>query len=270
MANTAFSNYTEANVSNHLFRTGTWAKTGTLYFALFTSAPDDTGGGTEVSGGSYARVAVTPSDSNFSVTGNAATNITAITFPTPSAAWGTITHAVIYDAATSGNQLLWSELAAAKTVGATDPAPYFAPGTYVCTYNSTSIALATQVLSFIFKTLTTWTKPSTLYFDFYTTAPTSSGGGVKATGGSYAAVAVTPLDANFTQTVIGSDGATSVANAGALTFPAPTANWGAIEAIGVSTSAGLFVGHTSFATRNINSGDSAPVIAAGGVTWAIS
>jgi hypothetical protein len=270
MANIALSDYTEAKLINHLFRTDSWTKTSTLYFALLTATPSDTGGGTEVSGGNYARVSVTPSDSNFTVTDNVVTNATTITFPTPNAAWGTVTHIGIYDAATSGNLLLWADLVAAKSIGATDTAPFFDVGSFVCTYNSTSTALATQVLSFIFKTLATWTKPTTLYFNFYTVAPTEAGGGTLATGGSYAAVAVTPSNANFTLTVNGSNGTSVITNASDLTFPAPTAAWGSVVSLGVSTNASLYVCHADFPARTINSGDAAPIIQASAFTWSIN
>jgi hypothetical protein len=270
MANTAFSDYTEANIVKHIFRSGTWTKTANLYFGLLTAAPSDTGGGTEVTGGNYARVGKTPVDSNFSVTAGVATNLVYITFPVPNASWGTVTHIGVYDASSGGNLLLWSDLAAPKAVGASDPAPFFAPGSYVCTYNSTSTELATQVLSFIFKTLATWTKPSTLYFDFYTNAPSNIGGGTKATGGSYSAVSITPADANFTQTVNGSNGTTSIANTADIVFPAPTADWGIVTALGISTSAGMYIGYATFAARTINNGDAAPVITVGNFTWAVN
>lgn len=113
----------------------------TAYVALFTAAPTDAGGGTEVSGGSYARVAVTSSLANWSGTsvtagGSASSgtdgtvsNVGVITFPTPSANWGTITSVGIFDASTGGNLLLWGNLSANKTVNNGDPAPTFPANT---------------------------------------------------------------------------------------------------------------------------------------------
>lgn len=78
----------------------------TYYFAIFTSTPNAAGGGTEVSGGSYARVPVTNNSTNFPATSaQNKTNGTAINFPSSTAAWGTITAWGIYDAPTAGN--LW-------------------------------------------------------------------------------------------------------------------------------------------------------------------
>lgn len=109
-----------------------------LYFGLLTAAPSDTGGGTEVTGGSYARVTVACTTTNFDNTQNANTtavssgatgttrNSIAITFPSPTANWGVCTHIGIYDAVSSGNLLFWSALVAAKTVNNGDAAPTFA------------------------------------------------------------------------------------------------------------------------------------------------
>ena len=44
----------------------------------------------------------------------------AITFPTPTAGWGTVTHFGIYDAASGGNLLFFGALTIAKTVNQAD------------------------------------------------------------------------------------------------------------------------------------------------------
>lgn len=108
-----------------------------VYVALFTAAPSDAGGGTEVTGGSYARVAVAPADANWSApdgTGGLTDNVGAITFPTPSANWGTATHFGIFDRATAGNLLIHGALAASKTINNGDPAPSFPAGALDVTF----------------------------------------------------------------------------------------------------------------------------------------
>jgi hypothetical protein len=88
------------------------------YIGLFTAAPSDTGGGTEVSTGSYARAAVT-----FTVSGTSptqGTNSAQIDHATSTGAWGTITHAAIFDALTVGNMLWWGSLTASKTMASGD------------------------------------------------------------------------------------------------------------------------------------------------------
>jgi hypothetical protein len=133
----AMSDYLENKLVDHIFRNRSYTVPSTIYVALFTAAPSDSGGGTEVSGGNYARVQVGPSDSAWkstqgtttavasSGTGGQTMNGSAIVFPTPSAAWGQITHFGIFDASTSGNLLFHGALASPKTVNNGDPAPQY-------------------------------------------------------------------------------------------------------------------------------------------------
>lgn len=119
----AASDYLEDNIIKHLFRTGSFTKPTTIAVALFTAAPSDSGGGTEVTGGSYARVSVNPLDANWAATSGTngqTSNVAAINFGTASASWGTVTHFGIYDATSGGNLLIWGALTASKTVGSGD------------------------------------------------------------------------------------------------------------------------------------------------------
>jgi hypothetical protein len=84
----------------------------TVYVGLFTSDPTDAGSGTEVSGGSYARTAVT-----FGAPSNgASTNSAAVEFPQATGDWGTITHIGILDASSSGNLLYHTALDTSKVI----------------------------------------------------------------------------------------------------------------------------------------------------------
>jgi len=107
-----FTDYLENKIIDHMLRNQAYTPPSTVYVALFTSATDDTGGGTEVSGGSYARQAVTLS----AASGGASSNTADITFPQATAAWGTITHVALMDAETGGNMLMHSPLDASKTI----------------------------------------------------------------------------------------------------------------------------------------------------------
>jgi hypothetical protein len=105
------SDYTEAAVLDHLFGITEWTVPANLYVALFTAAPADSGGGTEVSGNAYARVQVTNSGSSWTRTNNSVTNAGSIPFAAPSpSSWGTVTHFGLYDASSAGNLLFWSAL----------------------------------------------------------------------------------------------------------------------------------------------------------------
>ena len=110
------SNYLENALVNATLRATTYTSPTTVYVALFTTDPTDAGSGTEVSGGAYARTAVTFAAPSNGVTTNSAD----VTFPTCTLAWGIVTHIGIYDALTSGNLLYHTPLDASKTVDAAD------------------------------------------------------------------------------------------------------------------------------------------------------
>jgi hypothetical protein len=84
--------------------------------SLYTSDPTDADSGTEVSGGSYARTAVTMGAPSNGVSTNSAD----VTFPTSTASWGTVTHIGIHDASTAGNLLFHTPLDTAKTIDSGD------------------------------------------------------------------------------------------------------------------------------------------------------
>jgi hypothetical protein len=125
------SDYLEVELRKHIFRTGSFTKPTVLGVALFTVTPSDSGGGTEVTGGSYARVDVPPLDANWtaaSATDGVTDNAAAITFPAPSANWGTVVAFGIFDATSGGNLLVWGPITPNKTINNGDPAPAFAIG----------------------------------------------------------------------------------------------------------------------------------------------
>lgn len=108
----AFSDYLEGALLDHIFRNTNYTRPANIYVALYTGAPTDAGGGTEVSGGSYARQAVaTGASSGWNApSGGLVDNNAAITFPTATANWGKIVAAALLDASSSGNLLFWAWL----------------------------------------------------------------------------------------------------------------------------------------------------------------
>lgn len=111
----SFTNDLETRVLQWALTAGSPTRPTAWYVGLFTAAPSDTGGGTEVSGGSYARQSVA-----FTVSGNLATNSAAIEWPAATADWGTITHIAVFDALSSGNMLVHAALTASKTISTGD------------------------------------------------------------------------------------------------------------------------------------------------------
>lgn len=100
----AFSDYSEANILNYITGRAAMPARTDAFLALFSTIPTDTGG-TELTGGAYARVNVTAAFGSAPV-GDTISNSATISFPTASSAWATIKGYGLYDASTGGN-LLW-------------------------------------------------------------------------------------------------------------------------------------------------------------------
>lgn len=113
----SFSDYLENKLLDLIFGNVAYSIPATLYMAAFTAAPTDAGGGTEVSGGSYARASITNNTTNFpSASGGSKANGTVVSFPAATADWGTVVAIGLYDAASAGNLLAWATLATNKSV----------------------------------------------------------------------------------------------------------------------------------------------------------
>jgi hypothetical protein len=108
------TDYLENKLLDHFLGTTAYTSPAAVYVGLFTVAPSDAGGGTEVTGGSYARQAAT-----FTAAASGATsNDTNIDFTGMPAA--TTVAIGIFDASTSGNMLLYGTLTTNKTTDAGD------------------------------------------------------------------------------------------------------------------------------------------------------
>ncbi len=136
----ALGNYAENNLIDTFLRGQSYTMPATQYVTLATSSGSDAACGTEVSGGSFARVAVTSSMANWagtqssgstsasSGTGGTTSNNNVITFPAPTANWGSVVEFCVFDASTSGNLLWRAALTTNKTINNGDAAPSFAAG----------------------------------------------------------------------------------------------------------------------------------------------
>jgi hypothetical protein len=128
----ALTDFAENKLIDALMRGQSLGAPATFYVGLDTASCTETGGGTEVSGGSYARVAVTSSLANWagtqssgstsasSGTGGTTSNNGAISFPTPSAGWGTVLSVRVWDASTAGNAWICTALTTSKTINSGD------------------------------------------------------------------------------------------------------------------------------------------------------
>ena len=134
----ALTDFAENKVIDAVLRAQAIGTPATWYVALYTACPTDSTAGTEVTGGSYARVAVTAgltqwagtqsagSTTASSGTGGTSSNNATITFPAPTANWGVVTCWGLTDASTAGNIWIFSALTTSKTINNGDAAPSFA------------------------------------------------------------------------------------------------------------------------------------------------
>lgn len=121
------TNYLEAMILNCLFRTQAAYKPAAIYIGLFTANPTDAGGGTEVTGGNYARQQVAQLDANWTAptgTPRLIDNVNPIVWS--SVTWtGTVTGWGVFDAVTAGNLLMWYD-SADKVVNSGDTVQFAA------------------------------------------------------------------------------------------------------------------------------------------------
>ena len=108
------SDYLENKLLDHFLGTTSYTMPTTVYIGLYTVAPTDAGGGTQVPGGSYARQTAAFAGASSGATSNSA-NIDFAGMPA-----ATTVAIGVFDALTAGTLLLWGTLTTNKTTDAGD------------------------------------------------------------------------------------------------------------------------------------------------------
>jgi hypothetical protein len=121
------STYLDNAMLNVVLRNTAYTAPTAVYTALFTAAPTAAGGGTEVSGGGYARQTMAfAAPVSGQCTSNADT-----TFPQATASWGTVTAFALFDASSAGNMLYYGNLTTSKTINTGDQLKFASGGVTV-------------------------------------------------------------------------------------------------------------------------------------------
>lgn len=220
---------------------GTTATGFSPYLALYTVAPTETGGGTEVTGGSYARTAVTfgaPSSGTISNSG-------AVTFPTPTASWGNVVAWAIMDASSGGNMWAYCDISTQTVNSGATVSFQSAQATVTLSHASLTNYFRDACLNLFRNTSVTGVTPRV---GLFTTAPTASTSGTEVSGGSYARVSVT----------FGAPSGGVISNSSQITFATPTAGWGAVTAHGLfdaASSGNLLTFAAVSPSQTINTGN---------------
>jgi hypothetical protein len=131
----SFSDHWENEILDHIFGKGLYNATlgtggsypdVTIYVGLSTADPlDDASGLAEPVGNGYARVQTSASDWNAASAGFL-DNTNELIFSEATGSWGTITHFVLFDAATAGNMLAHGALSQSRAIVSGDKARFAA------------------------------------------------------------------------------------------------------------------------------------------------
>jgi hypothetical protein len=125
----SMSNYLEDIILDHILGDTSFATAATVYIGLWTATLSDTSTGAtagEVSGGSYARVAVTNNTTNWpDASGGTKSSGAAFDFGTASGSWGDVTDWAIVDSSSgAGNIYYYGTLTTPKTIASGDSAQF--------------------------------------------------------------------------------------------------------------------------------------------------
>ena len=224
------------------------------FAALFTTTPGETGSLTgEVTGGSYARVALSAQMGAATLATGIATNTGAVTFATPSADWGMVTTLGVMDASSAGNVLAYAPLLYPTLIISGATAPSFAIG---------SILIAASIEGGLTKYLakkwldhllgkSAFTMPTTVYLGLLSDEPTADGTLTSEIAvGNYAREAITAIMGS-------TDLATGIAtNGDVVEFNAPTADYsvthfGVLDAL---SSGNMLMRASRLTTLNVTAG----------------
>lgn len=260
----ALSDFLEQGILNNVFRAQSIPTLpASLYYALYTSAPADAGGGTECSGTGYARVALARNiPTNFDApTGGATQNAVAINFGTAGAGgWGTVVSVGVLDASSAGNLLAHGTISPNKLINANDPVSFAIGDFDFALTGALSSYFRDIILNWLFRNGTWPTWNASLLLSLHTGAPGLTGAN-EVSGGAYARKSVTRSTGEWSAP--GVSGVTD--NVNQQTFPSPSgANWGLITDVGIWDGAGTnFLLAATMTDKTVNDGDQAPYIAAG-------
>lgn len=228
----SITNYLENELLDHVLN-ASYTPAATIYLCLCTADPTDAATGASMNevanSGSYARTAITFDAAASRTVVQAA----AVTFPTATGSWGTITHWAIADSGThgAGNVLATGALAASKSV-ISGNTPSVADAEIEISFTAGEISnfLALELLDHAFRN-SAYSKPDT-YVGLVTATVSDSNTGstiTEVSGGSYARVQVNINGGSTPTWDVAASGL--VDNTHDIDFPTATASWGTVVGV---------------------------------------
>lgn len=122
-----FTSALEASILDHVLNDGAYTPPTNWFLAFSTTTPTEAAGNfTEPSGNAYARLSTAAADWAAAVAGDPSVkdNANALTMPTATGSWGTLTHFGLYTASSGGTLGIWGALDVSKAVTTGDTASF--------------------------------------------------------------------------------------------------------------------------------------------------
>jgi hypothetical protein len=261
------TNYAETALVKHMVKETLFTRVATLYIGFTTSDPGETGSlSNEVAtAGStgYARQTIAFSAISDITTRRITQTGDTITFPTATAAWGTISHWFISDGGTrgAGNVLAYGSLPVSKDVQTGNTPTIAGSRTYIELPNTGKLSdwAACKFLERMFRNqdvLEYTTDYPAMYLGLATTTVTRSmhsnnGAGTAVTdpsGNNYSRLTINPTAGSTPKWAATADdsGDAKASNSGTWTMATPSGSWGNVKSAFIST-----VANTSGASGQI-------------------
>lgn len=246
------TDFCENKILDAIFGRRAWSgKPTTLHFSAWTVGPDDTGaGGTEVTGGGYARKAVAVDALEWSectdAFGVGISNLNQIAWNMATASWGSITHIGIHTAASGGNLLAVIALAAPVPIGALNVLKAEAGSIVVRFAGNVGNAMGCQILNYLFRGASL-SVPTNLFVGLGLGASATDLQG-ELTANSYERLMIPNTSGAWP---VAASGSKSVVLASNLLFPTATASWGSPTHYGLFSTGLVWVGCTLNSTTDV-------------------
>jgi hypothetical protein len=260
MPNGSLTDYSEAQLLNHLFGGVPYNTPPTLYFGYMVGIPGEAGAGAEPNFGAYERIAVTNNTLNFPITSNQIkTNATEIVFQEATANHGLVQALGVWDSPMSGNLLAYFLLSNPINIAVAD-AMKIPVGSLTMQFVTGGFSnyVKNNILNMLFGGVS-FNVISLLYAGYSTSTPSDALPGIEPTIGGYARVSMTNNSNLFPITSTGIK-----TNALDITFPEATASQGTATHLQFfdSPGAGNYLGRYALSPTQAISQFTIPVIAA--------
>lgn len=213
----SLTNYAELEVLDHILKTGSYSPPGTVYLALFTADPGETGSvAAEADYTGYERAAITfgAADAR-AITQNAQVN-----FPASTGGSSVCSHWGLMAAGTKtvSDMIAYGAFTTPKTV-TSGYQPFVATGKVVVSFSTGGISttFSNTVLNWLFRAQAL-AFPTTIQVALFSTVCSDATAGTELSGSGYARTTCNVWD-------VAASGAS--ANTSAITFPVATGDWSA-------------------------------------------